>query len=79
MNLENFEKKVNEYAVELALNDTSLLRKRGDLLALARQKVADSGYVFKKRDITIGSIAPTPKRHDKVMRDDRMKSPTSPE
>ncbi len=38
--LKEFEKKVNECAVQLALNDTGLLKKRGDLLALARQNKA---------------------------------------
>ncbi len=73
MALKEFEKKVNEYAIELALNDTSLLKKRGDLLALARQKVADSGYVFKKGTSRLKAYrAPTPKRprYDKIMRDD---------
>ena len=44
------EKWVNSAATDLCLiyRDVSLLDKRGELLQLARKKVADDGYVFKK-------------------------------
>ena len=46
--LKEFEKHVNFAAAELCLNDVRLLDNRGKLLQLARKKVADDGYIFKK-------------------------------
>ena len=48
--LNDFEIRVNDAAIELAVGDPSLLRKgnRGELLDKARKKVADDGYCFKK-------------------------------
>jgi len=46
--LKDFEKRVNSAAAELCLKDLSLLKRRGDLLEMARKKVAEDGYVFKK-------------------------------
>lgn len=48
--LSDFEIRVNDAAVELAVGEPSLLRKgnRGELLERARKKVADDGYCFKK-------------------------------
>lgn len=43
-----YQKLVNDHAGELALQDPSLLRKHGELLELAREKVNENGYVFKK-------------------------------
>ena len=46
--LKEYEKWVISAATDLCLRDVSLLDKRGKLLQLARKKVADAGYVFKK-------------------------------
>lgn len=48
--LSNFQIRVNDAAVDIALSQPNLMRKgnRGILLEKARQKVADSGYDFKK-------------------------------
>ena len=46
--LKEYEKWVNSAATDLCLRDVSLLDKRGKLLQLARKKVANDGYVFKK-------------------------------
>lgn len=46
--LSDFQVRVNEAAVELVRFQPSLVRKRGELLEKARQKVADDGYCFKK-------------------------------
>ena len=46
--LSDFQLRVNEAAIELALAQPSLVRKRGELLEMARKKVADDGYCFKK-------------------------------
>ena len=77
--LKDFEKKVNEAAIQIALKDTSLLKKRGELLAKARKKVASDGYVFKKgasRSKDYGVQTPTPKRprYAQDMRDERIKA-----
>ena len=62
------------------MDDVSLLSKRGDLLALARKKVTDDGYIFKKghsRSKVYGSSESetTPKRpkYDDEMREERLK------
>ncbi len=82
--LTEFEKKVNEAAVELYLRNANLLRKRGDLLEKARKKVADDGYGFKKecsRSKLYGhsGTSSTPKRPkvDKEMREERVKLTTN--
>jgi len=46
--LSNYCKRINEAAGELALQDPSLLVRRGDLLELARTKVNRDGYSFVK-------------------------------
>ena len=46
--LKEFERRVNSAAAELCLNDVKLLDNCGKLLQLARKKVADDGYIFKK-------------------------------
>lgn len=46
--LTDFHIRVNEAAKQLAVSKQSLVRKRGELLELARKKVADEGYCFKK-------------------------------
>lgn len=78
--LKEFEKKVNEAAVELCLRDATLLRKRGELLEKARKRVAEDGYCFKKgcsRSKVYGGsgTSSTPKRpkFDKEMREERIK------
>ena len=78
--LTEFEKKVNEAAVELCLKDTTLLRTHGELLEKARKKVADDGYCFRKgrsRSKVYGDegTSSTPKRpkFDKEMRGERIK------
>ena len=48
--LGDFQLCVNEAAIELALAQPSLIRKRGELLANARKKVADDGYRFKREN-----------------------------
>ena len=78
--LREYEKRVNSAAGELCLRDVSLLVKRGKLLQLARKKVADDGYVFKKghsRSLVYGiSREPTPKRpkYSHEMRDNRIEA-----
>ena len=72
---------MNAASVELCLSDSSLLSKRGELLALARKKVNDQGYRFKKgtsRSKIYGSqtetpVAPKRPKYDKDMREERMK------
>ena len=71
---------MNAAAVELCLRDVSLLNKRGELLELARKRVADEGYIFKKgrsRSKLYGDseAETTPKRpkYDKEMREERLK------
>ena len=81
--LKEFEKQVNAAAVELCLNNVRLLSRRGELLEMARKKVADEGYVFKKGrspskvygESATEEPAVTPKRpkYDKEMRDERLK------
>ena len=73
--LTNFEKSVNDAAIQLCLADVSLLDRRGELLKNARKKVADDGYVFKKghsrsKVYGVPGTASTPKRPkcDKDMR-----------
>ena len=44
--LSNYRKQINEAAGNLALQDPSLLARRGDLLELARSKVHHDGYNF---------------------------------
>jgi len=44
----NYQQKVNDAAAELALNDPNLLLCRQKLLELARNKVNEGGYHFKK-------------------------------
>lgn len=46
--LTDFEKRVNSAAVQLCLEDVSLLNRRGELLQQARKRVAEDGYIFKK-------------------------------
>ena len=43
-----FEKHVNEAARDLCLKDPQILNKRSTLLELARKKVAEDGYAYKK-------------------------------
>ena len=65
--LKEFEKRVNDAAIELCLDDVSLHEGRGDLLAMARRKVAEDGYTFRKGSSRLkmygsaGSLAPLPK------------------
>lgn len=46
--LSNYRKQINEAAGNLALQDPSLLARRGDFLELARSKVHHDGYNFVK-------------------------------
>ena len=64
------------------MSDVSLLQRRGDL-SMARKKVAEDGYVFRKGSSRSkvygsesGSSEPTPKRpkYDSEMRQERMKT-----
>ena len=79
--LSDFQLRVNEAAIELALAQPSLIRKRGELLENARKKVADDGYCFKKgksRSKVYGSSddPPTTSKRpklDQTMREDRIK------
>ena len=77
--LKDFQKKVNAAATELCLKDLSLLKRRGELLQMARKKVADDGYIFKKghsRSKVYGQsdVASAPKRpkYDKEAREERI-------
>lgn len=79
--LKDFERRVNEAAKDLCLSDISLLNKRNVLLKLARKKVAEDGYVFKKghsRSKIYGQAASssTPKRtkYDEEMRAERLQN-----
>ena len=47
--LTSYQQKVNEAAVEICLHKPSYLSKRGELLELARKRVHQSGYDYKKR------------------------------
>ena len=79
--LSDFQLHVNEAAIELALAQPSLVRKRGELLEMARKKVADDGYCFKKGESRSkvygsGDAEPTvPKRLklDQNIREERVK------
>ena len=78
--LSNFQCKVNEAAIELALAQPNLVRKRGELLTKARRKVSDDGYCFKKgksRSKLYGtspeSVVPKRIKLDQKMRDERIK------
>ena len=79
--LSDFQLHVNEAAIELALTQPSLIRKRGELLENARKKVADDGYCFKKGksrskvygnsdDASTTSKCP---KLDQTMREDKIK------
>ena len=46
--LSQFQKNINEAAVQIALQDPSVLATRKLLLDAAREKVIDDGYKFKK-------------------------------
>ena len=80
--LSQFQKRVNESAVKIALDSPNLIRKgrRGELLQLARKKVANEGYSFKKGKShskvygEAGAPSSTLKRPrlDESMRKDRM-------
>ena len=83
--LTDFENRVNDAAVELALGEPRLLRKgnRGELLDKARKKVADDGYCFKKGksrskvygsgDDTEPASAPKRPKLNEQMREERIK------
>ena len=78
--LKEYDKWVNSAATDLCLRDVSLLDKRGKLLQLARKKVADDGYVFKKghslsKVYGISQHESTPKRpkYSQEMRENRIK------
>ena len=77
-NLKEFEKKVNAASLELCLRDTKLLKDRAQLLALAREKVANDGYNFKKgssRSKAYGSREGTKRpRYDEDAREERLKA-----
>ncbi len=49
-NLTSFQKRVNEAAAQIAVHKPKLIRKgqRGELLELARERVSQEGFVFKK-------------------------------
>ena len=78
--LKALEKCVNDAARDLCLNDVSLLNKRNTLLELARKKVAENGYSFKKghsRSKVYGQLnTSTPRRpkYDEKMREERMQN-----
>lgn len=79
--LTDFEKHVNAASVKLCLNDTSLLKKRGELLTKARKEVADTGYIFKKghsRSKVYGQsateTAPKRPKYDKEIREKRLEA-----
>ena len=65
------------------MDDASLLTRRGDLLSLARKKVAEEGYQFKKghsrskvygqSDQSDCESAPKRKKYDQEMRENRLK------
>ena len=48
--LTEFQKRVNEAAIDMCMKKPRLMRelKRGDLLEMARKKVAEDGFLFKK-------------------------------
>ena len=63
--LTNYQQKINDAAVELALKDPNLLLCRQKLLELSRTKVNEGGYQFKKgksRSKQLQSDCPPPKR-----------------
>lgn len=47
--LTNYQSAINKAAYELCLDDPSLLHKRGKLTNLARKKIDDEGYCYKKK------------------------------
>ena len=49
-NIFNYQKAVNESAIELAKNDGSLLLNKGKLFEMAREKVFTSGYRYAKKE-----------------------------
>ena len=71
---------VNAAAIEICLNDVSMLDNRGELLQKARKKVADDGYVFKKgqsRSKLYGQLDTTKSKRpklDKDMREERLQA-----
>ncbi|KAG1446378.1 hypothetical protein G6F46_008358 [Rhizopus delemar] len=46
--LTNYEKAINEAAIQLASEDPLLISKKGDLFRLAKKKLLDDGYVYKR-------------------------------
>ena len=61
----NYQEQVNKASVELALQDPNLLLCRQKLLQLARGKVNEGGYQFKKgrsRSKDYATASPAPKR-----------------
>lgn len=79
--MSDFQLRVNEAAIALALAQPNLVRKRGELLENARKKVAEDGYCFKKgksRSNVYGvsdaepSVSKRPKL-DQTMREERIK------
>lgn len=54
--LTDFQIRINRAAIELAHSKTHLVRKRDELLNMARKKFAVDGYVFKKGEVTIKDI-----------------------
>ena len=79
--LKEFEKQVNSASANLCLRDASLLNDRGQLLALARKKVADDGYVFKKGHsrskvygVSQDSSIPKRPKYNQEMRESRIEA-----
>jgi len=63
-NLTQYQKQVNLASIELCLTSPSLLLgKRGDLLALAKDKVHEDGYQYKRERVVLVSIHFHQKNH----------------
>ena len=64
--LKEFEKQINKAAGDICIANPGMLEKRGELLTCARQRVHDSGYVYRKgksRSSVYGTEKePAPKR-----------------
>ena len=67
--LSTYQSNMNDVSLKLCLDDPTLLKERGKLLALAREQVHNEGYQYKKkksRSTVFGSAA------------NQMKDPTAP-
>ena len=76
-----YQKTVNAASFQMCKNDPSLLiRKKGDLLKLATQKVHDDGYCYKKGhsrsrrfEPVVGNESEPPPKQQKINADERQR------